>query len=495
MATCFAQETFGKQYKQTVGLDFFLRRITLPGNLNVTLQVWDIGGQTIGGKMLDKYIYGAQGILLVYDITNYQSFENLEDWYSVVKTVSEESETQPLVALVGNKNFPEPRGQRFVATSFTLLNTVHFVSGRGMGSSLSKDYFCQEENKLQVMPNLVQSLKGHSLKEVSHHVLDASEARGAAASVSAMRPGKSGSPGEQQSQAAGCDEIFESKIRGAFIRRWMEIETETHIGALEVRTTKDTPLYLFRRRLLALVQEGEHPNRLDPKNPVYAEETSPSVIVNGFSGRLQASHIQKIQPHSENLVGSHARSVTVHLALSFVIFFLLLLLVWILGGSVRGSNAGLHLYRHPTPDEGPMFIYMMDYIDRFAYGEPALHLWDEAYLIIMNNFSNVFLDSVQEGEYPNRLDPKNPVYEEETSPSVIVNGFSERLQASHIRRIRPHLENLVGSRARSVAVQLPLSFVIFFVLLLLIWILGGSVRCSNVGLRLYRHPTPDEGSM
>ncbi|KAM4869272.1 ras-related protein Rab-28-like [Urocitellus parryii] len=104
LATCFAQETFGKQYKQTIGLDFFLRRITLPGNLNVTLQLWDIGGQTIGGKMLDKYIYGAQGILLVYDITNYQSFENLEDWYTVVKKVSEESETQPLVALVGNKS-------------------------------------------------------------------------------------------------------------------------------------------------------------------------------------------------------------------------------------------------------------------------------------------------------------------------------------------------------------------------------------------------------
>ncbi|XP_062964059.1 ras-related protein Rab-28 isoform X1 [Cynocephalus volans] len=103
LATCFAQETFGKQYKQTIGLDFFLRRITLPGNLNVTLQVWDIGGQTIGGKMLDKYIYGAQGILLVYDITNYQSFENLEDWYTMVKKVSEESETEPLVALVGNK--------------------------------------------------------------------------------------------------------------------------------------------------------------------------------------------------------------------------------------------------------------------------------------------------------------------------------------------------------------------------------------------------------
>ncbi|XP_041433756.1 ras-related protein Rab-28-like [Xenopus laevis] len=105
LAMRFAQESFGKQYKQTVGLDFFLKRITLPGNLNVTLQVWDIGGQTIGGKMLDKYIYGTQGVLLVYDITNYQSFENLEDWLSMVKKVNEESERQPFVALVGNKRF------------------------------------------------------------------------------------------------------------------------------------------------------------------------------------------------------------------------------------------------------------------------------------------------------------------------------------------------------------------------------------------------------
>ncbi|XP_014441918.1 ras-related protein Rab-28 isoform X3 [Tupaia chinensis] len=104
LVTCFTQETFGKQYKQTIGLDFFLKRITLPGNLNVTLQIWDIGGQSIGSKMLDKYIYGAQGVLLVYDVTNHQSFENLEDWYTMVKKVSEESETQPLVALVGNKS-------------------------------------------------------------------------------------------------------------------------------------------------------------------------------------------------------------------------------------------------------------------------------------------------------------------------------------------------------------------------------------------------------
>ncbi|KAF3838680.1 hypothetical protein F7725_010448, partial [Dissostichus mawsoni] len=81
LATRFAQEAFGKQYKQTIGLDFFLKRISLPGNLNDP----------------------AGGVLLVYDITNYQSFENLEDWFSLVKKANEENDIQPVVSLIGNK--------------------------------------------------------------------------------------------------------------------------------------------------------------------------------------------------------------------------------------------------------------------------------------------------------------------------------------------------------------------------------------------------------
>ena len=39
--------------------------------------------QSIGSKMITNYISGADAVLLCYDITNYESFANLEDWYTI----------------------------------------------------------------------------------------------------------------------------------------------------------------------------------------------------------------------------------------------------------------------------------------------------------------------------------------------------------------------------------------------------------------------------
>ena len=70
--------------------------------MHVCLQIWDIGGQTIGGKMIGNYIYGAQAVLLCYDISNYQSFQDLEDWYRLVQRTFAGGQ-MPRVTLVGNK--------------------------------------------------------------------------------------------------------------------------------------------------------------------------------------------------------------------------------------------------------------------------------------------------------------------------------------------------------------------------------------------------------
>lgn len=85
IATRFSHGAFNQSYKQTIGVDFFLKNLTLPGDIQVALQLWDIGGQTIGGKMIKNYIYGASAVVLCYDVTNSDSFADLEDWYRLVK--------------------------------------------------------------------------------------------------------------------------------------------------------------------------------------------------------------------------------------------------------------------------------------------------------------------------------------------------------------------------------------------------------------------------
>ena len=97
----FAKGDFAASYKQTIGLDFFVRKVVLPDGTEVVLQIWDIGGQSIASKMVKSYVSGAHAVLLCYDVTNYESFKNLEDWFAIVDAVFEKE--KPYVGLVGNK--------------------------------------------------------------------------------------------------------------------------------------------------------------------------------------------------------------------------------------------------------------------------------------------------------------------------------------------------------------------------------------------------------
>mmetsp|Transcript_43255 Transcript_43255/g.99715 ORF Transcript_43255/g.99715 Transcript_43255/m.99715 type:complete len:230 (+) Transcript_43255:48-737(+) len=102
LAMRFCEDHFAKHYKQTIGLDFFIKRVVLPGDVHVCMQIWDIGGQSIGGKMISNYIYGSHAVILCYDITNYQSFQHLEDWLYLVKRTFDK-EPMPYLALMANK--------------------------------------------------------------------------------------------------------------------------------------------------------------------------------------------------------------------------------------------------------------------------------------------------------------------------------------------------------------------------------------------------------
>lgn len=55
----YCHQEFSRQYFPTAGVDFFLKRITVHGNKDATIQLWDVGGSALDGNMLDKYIFGA----------------------------------------------------------------------------------------------------------------------------------------------------------------------------------------------------------------------------------------------------------------------------------------------------------------------------------------------------------------------------------------------------------------------------------------------------
>jgi len=95
----FADDSFTESYISTIGVDFRFRTVTID-HKTVKLQIWDTAGQERFRTITSAYYRGAHGIIMVYDVTNYESFEHVEEWLNEVNRHASES---TLKLLVGNK--------------------------------------------------------------------------------------------------------------------------------------------------------------------------------------------------------------------------------------------------------------------------------------------------------------------------------------------------------------------------------------------------------
>ncbi|XP_027143108.1 ras-related protein Rab-13 isoform X1 [Larimichthys crocea] len=82
-----------------VGIDFKVKTIEVDGK-KVKLQVWDTAGQERFKTITTAYYRGAMGIILVYDITDEKSFENIQNW---MKSIKENASAGVSRMLLGNK--------------------------------------------------------------------------------------------------------------------------------------------------------------------------------------------------------------------------------------------------------------------------------------------------------------------------------------------------------------------------------------------------------
>lgn len=90
-------EGFKTSYGMTIGADFAVYKID-----DYTLHIWDLAGQVRFSQILRSYYIGTVGSLIVFDITNPESFQNLPSWIEeLVK--NNENNVVPIV-IVGNKS-------------------------------------------------------------------------------------------------------------------------------------------------------------------------------------------------------------------------------------------------------------------------------------------------------------------------------------------------------------------------------------------------------
>ena len=106
----YLTDEFDAKSKATVGVEFGVKNFKIENNI-VKVQIWDTAGEERYRSITNAYYKGAKGSLLVYDITNKKSFENVEKWISDLKANADEDIS---MILLGNKTDLEDK--RVVST-------------------------------------------------------------------------------------------------------------------------------------------------------------------------------------------------------------------------------------------------------------------------------------------------------------------------------------------------------------------------------------------
>ena len=102
LLSCYLYNNFDENQECTLNATFATKNVKKKDGNEITLQLWDTAGQEAYKGLAKIYYKNAVGAIIVYDITNKKSFEEIKNfWY---KQLEENADKGVKIAIVGNKH-------------------------------------------------------------------------------------------------------------------------------------------------------------------------------------------------------------------------------------------------------------------------------------------------------------------------------------------------------------------------------------------------------
>ena len=95
----FIDNVFNETIPPTLGIDYKIYKMQIGGQ-ELKLQIWDTAGQERFKSITENFYKGAQGIVLVFDLTDQESFSSIRNW---LKNIYEKAGRNVVICLLGNK--------------------------------------------------------------------------------------------------------------------------------------------------------------------------------------------------------------------------------------------------------------------------------------------------------------------------------------------------------------------------------------------------------
>ena len=162
----FVDDIWEENFVPTIGVDFKLKTLDVNGK-KVKLQIWDTAGQERFKNITASYYRGGNGVLVVYDITDRDSFENLNSW---LIEIEKNASKNVYKLLIGNKSDLEDKRKVTYqeGKDFATSNGMQFIETSAKTDSKVKDAF--ELLTQEIIKANVTKDKGMEKKDKTVHL-------------------------------------------------------------------------------------------------------------------------------------------------------------------------------------------------------------------------------------------------------------------------------------------------------------------------------------